>query len=506
MTKRLTTLGAIEARLAREDLLAGDRRLSEGHAAREVWDVTADSRQVRVGAVFCAWRGTSADSHRYMPDVCAAGAAGIVAEDCDHALPTPQMCVTDGRLGAAFAAAEFFGDPWAEMTLVGVTGTNGKTTTAAMLRHLLGLDGGAGYVGTLGAIGADGEVIPGTEGLTTPGPVDAARWLRRFLDEGVARVAMEVSSHALDQARMAAARFDAAVFTNLTRDHLDYHGTMEAYREAKLRLLTLLKPDGAAVMNVDDPEWRDVTSPVGRTVRFGVEHPEQADVAAEDVRVGPGGMEFTLRTPDGSAPVALPIFGDFNVSNAVASAAVLWSLGWEPARIAEALGALPQVPGRLERISGPPHSATVLCDYAHTPDALERALQAVRPLVRGRLIVVFGAGGDRDRGKRPEMGAIAARLADLAIVTSDNPRTEDPERILDDIERGMEDAPRLRLSDRREAIRTALTEGRPDDLVLLAGKGHETYQIIGTEKRPFDERAIVHEILAELQTTAGGDV
>jgi UDP-N-acetylmuramoyl-L-alanyl-D-glutamate--2,6-diaminopimelate ligase len=506
MTNRHTTLGAIEARLAREDLLAGDGRLSDGHAMREVWDVTADSRQVRVGAVFCAWRGTSADSHQYLPQVFERGASGAVVEECETEIPTPQLCVTDGRLGAAYAAAEFFGDPWERMTLVGVTGTNGKTTTAAMLRHLLSLDGPAGYIGTLGAIAEDGEVIPGTEGLTTPGPVEAARWLRRFLDEGVSRVAMEVSSHALDQARMAAARFDAAVFTNLTRDHLDYHGTMEAYRDAKLRLLHHLKSTGAAVLNADDPAWRDVTSPIGRTVRFGMERPEEADVAAEDVRVGPGGMEFTLRTPDGAAPVALPIFGDFNVANAVASAAVLWSLGWDPVRIAQALATLPQVPGRLERIAGPPRSATVLRDYAHTPDALERALHAVRPLVRGRLIVVFGAGGDRDAGKRPEMGAIAARLSDLAIVTSDNPRTEDPERILDDIERGMEDAPRLRLSDRREAIRTALTEGRPDDLVLLAGKGHETYQIVGTEKRPFDERAIVHEILAELQTAQGGDV
>ena len=506
MTNRHTTLGAIEARLAREDLLAGDRRLSYGHAAREVWDVTADSRHVRVGAVFCAWKGTNDDSHRYLPDVFQAGATGVVVEECTDEIPTPQLCVKDGRVGAAYAAAEFFSDPWAQMTLVGVTGTNGKTTTAAMLRHLLSLDGPAGYIGTLGAIGEDGEVIPGTEGLTTPGPVEAARWLRRFLDDGVARVAMEVSSHALDQARMAAARFDAAVFTNLIRDHLDYHGTMEEYRDAKLRLLHLLKSTGAAVLNADDPEWRDVSSPIGRTVRFGVERAGEADVAAEDVRVGPRGMEFTLRTPDGSEPVTLPVFGDFNVSNAVASAAVLWSLGWDPRRIAQALATLPQVPGRLERIAGPPQSATVLRDYAHTPDALERALKAVRPLVKGRVIVVFGAGGDRDAGKRPEMGAIAARFSDLAIVTSDNPRTEDPERIIDQIERGMEDAPRLRLSDRREAIRTALTEGRPDDLVLLAGKGHETYQVVGTEKRPFDERAIVHELLAELHTAAGGDV
>ncbi len=505
MTKRHTTLGAIEARLAREEILVGDRRLSLGHSIREVWDVTGDSRKVRVGALFCAWKGTSSDGHQYLPAVFEAGATGVVVEETTDAIPTPQLCVTDGRVGAAYAAAEFFSDPWAEMTLVGITGTNGKTTTAAMLRHLLSLDGPAGYIGTLGAIGEDGEVIPGTEGLTTPGPVEAARWLRRFLDEGVARVAMEVSSHALDQARMAAARFDAAVFTNLTRDHLDYHGTMESYREAKLRLLHLLKSTGAAIVNADDPEWRDVASPVGRTVRFGVERAGEADVAAEDVRVGAGGMEFTLRTPDGAEPVALPLFGDFNVSNAVACAAVLWSLGWAPTRIAESLGTLPQVPGRLERIAGPPASATVLRDYAHTPDALERALKAVRPLVRGRLIVVFGAGGDRDEGKRPEMGRIAAQFADLAIVTSDNPRTEDPERIIDEIERGMEDAPRLRLSDRREAIRTALIEGRPDDLVLLAGKGHETYQIVGTEKRPFDERAIVQEILAELQTAQGGE-
>lgn len=505
MTSRRTTLGAIEARLAREDLLAGDGRLTDGHAVREVWDVTADSRQVRVGAVFCAWKGTHSDAHQYLPAVFEAGAAGAVVEACEEGIPTPQLCVADGRLGAAYAAAEFFGDPWAQMTLVGVTGTNGKTTTTAMLRHLLSLDGPAGSIGTLGAVGGDGEVVPGTEGLTTPGPVEAARWLRRFLDEGVSRVAMEVSSHALDQARMAAARFDAAVFTNLTRDHLDYHGTMEEYRAAKLRLLHLLKSTGAAVLNADDPAWRDVTSPIGRTVRFAMENAGEADVAAEAVRVGPGGMEFTLRTPDGAAPVALPVFGDYNVANALGAAATLWSLGWDTERVALALGTLPQVPGRLERIAGPPECATVLRDYAHTPDALERALQAVRPLVKGRIIVVFGAGGDRDAGKRPEMGRIAARYSDLAIVTSDNPRTEDPERIIDDVERGMEDAPRLRLSDRREAIRTALTEGRPDDLVLLAGKGHETYQIVGTEKRPFDERAIVREILAELQTAQGGE-
>jgi UDP-N-acetylmuramoyl-L-alanyl-D-glutamate--2,6-diaminopimelate ligase len=313
------------------------------------------------------------------------------------------------------------------------------------------------------------------------------------VDDGVKAVAMEVSSHALHQARMAAARFDAALFTNLTQDHLDYHGTMEEYRAAKLRLIELLKPGAAAIANADDPAWDGVTAE--RLVRFGIERP--ADVRAEDVRVGPGGMEWTLVLPDARAAVALPLFGAFNVSNALAAAATLWTLGWGAEEIAEGLATIPQVPGRLEKISGPPQSATVLADYAHTPDALERALAAVRPLVRGRLLVVFGAGGDRDAMKRPGMGRVAAEGADLAIVTSDNPRTEDPEKILDDIERGMGSAPRVRISDRREAIRAALLEAREEDVILLAGKGHETYQIVGREKRSFDERVVVSEIIAE---------
>lgn len=492
---RRARLGEIEARLERAGLLEEGTRLAPGHAAREVWDVTADSRAVRVGAVFCAWSGTARDSHDFMAEAAAAGAAAMVVERCDPAVPTPQICVTDGRGAAAHAAACFFDDPWESMALVGITGTNGKTTTAAMLRHLLGHEGPTGYVGTLGMIGADGEEIPGGSGLTTPGPVEAARWLRAFLDAGVERVAMETSSHALEQGRLAAVRFDAAVLTNLTRDHLDYHGTLEEYRAAKLRLLELLKPDGVAVVNGDDPGWEGVRAPSGRTLRFGMAEP--AEVRAEGVRPGARGMEFTLRVPDGAAEVPLPLFGDFNVSNALAAAAVLHARGWDAARIASGLAGLPQVRGRLEAVQVPDGAPTVLLDYAHTPDALERALRAVRPLARGRLIVVFGAGGDRDAGKRPEMGRIASAHADLAVVTSDNPRTEDPERIIDEVERGMGPAPRLRLSDRREAIRAALTEARPEDMVLLAGKGHETYQVVGTETRPFDERAIVLELLAE---------
>jgi UDP-N-acetylmuramoyl-L-alanyl-D-glutamate--2,6-diaminopimelate ligase len=486
------TLGAIASRLVREGVLAGGAPAAAAGIA--ISDLTTDSRAVAPGTLFCAVRGTAGDGHRFLGEATRAGAAAALVEELAPGLELPQLKVTSGRDAAAWAAAEFFGDPWNDLTLVGVTGTNGKTTSAAILRHLLASRAPAASIGTLGAIGADGQVIPGTEGLTTPGPVELARWLRRLHDDGVRAVAMEVSSHALDQGRARAARFDAALFTNLTRDHLDYHGTLEAYRAAKLRLVDLLKPHGAAVFNADDPAWTGVDTGGARLVRFGIDAP--AEVRAENVAFGSQGMEWTLRTPTGAAPVPLPLLGLFNVSNALGAAAVLWSLGWEEERIAQGLGTLPQVPGRLERVPTPPGAPVVLIDFAHTPDALERALTALRPLAKGALIVVFGAGGDRDRGKRPEMGRVAAALADRSVVTSDNPRTEDPEAILDDIERGMGRAPRQRIVDRREAIRQAIETASPADLVLLAGKGHETYQIRGTVKHHFDEREVVAELFA----------
>jgi UDP-N-acetylmuramoyl-L-alanyl-D-glutamate--2,6-diaminopimelate ligase len=497
VTARRVTLGSVAGRLAREGLLRGDPPRTDP----ELRGVAVDSRRVEPGFLFCAVAGTSGDGHRFLADVAARGAAAALVERADPAVPLPQVEVRSGRLAAAYAAAAFHSDPWDELTLVGVTGTNGKTTTAAILRHLLACRGPAASIGTLGAVGPDGTTIPGTEGLTTPGPVETAQWLRRLADDGVRGVAMEVSSHALEQGRAAAARFDGALFTNLTRDHLDYHGTMEAYRAAKLRLLELLKPDGVAALNADDPAWEGVRAPRGRTVRFGLG--AAAEVRAEEVDAFPGGTRFTLRTPSGSVPVRLPLMGGYNVSNALGAAAVFHGLGWPAEEVAAGLESLPQVPGRLERVPTPGVAGTVLIDYAHTPDALEVALGALRPLTPGRLIVVFGAGGDRDRGKRPEMGRIAARLADLAIVTSDNPRTEDPERIADDVERGMGHAPRLRVLDRREAIRRALDEAGEGDVVLLAGKGHETYQIWGTEVRPFDERTVIRELLAERANFTG---
>jgi UDP-N-acetylmuramoyl-L-alanyl-D-glutamate--2,6-diaminopimelate ligase len=336
--------------------------------------------------------------------------------------------------------------------------------------------------------------VPDTLGLTTPGPVEFAAMMRRLVDEGAVAVAMEVSSHALDQDRVAAASFAAGVFTNLTRDHLDYHRTLEAYRAAKLKLVDLIRPGGVLVTNIDDPAWDGVRRDGVHLLRYGLEG--RGEVQAEGIRLGAGGVEWQLHTPSCTAPVQLPLVGSYNIQNALAAAAALWGLGWTSAQIAEGLADLEQVPGRLERLPAPVEPA-ILIDYAHTPDALERALQALRPLVSGRLIVVFGAGGDRDPGKRPEMGRVAAANADLVIVTSDNPRHEDPRRIAEDIEQGMGDAYHLRILDRREAIAQAIEIARPKDLVLLAGKGHETYQIWGDEVRPFDEREVVAEILRE---------
>jgi UDP-N-acetylmuramoyl-L-alanyl-D-glutamate--2,6-diaminopimelate ligase len=281
------------------------------------------------------------------------------------------------------------------------------------------------------------------------------------------------------------------VFTNLSRDHLDYHGTLDHYRDAKLTLCALIRPSGAAVINEEEPAWTAVRARASRTISFGVDVP--ADVVAHDVELDGTGSRFTCAWRGGSARVHLPLPGGFNVQNALAAAAAMLALDTPLDAVAARLATVPQVPGRLERIATRP--CPVLRDYAHTPDALARALAALRPLTAGRLIVVFGAGGDRDRGKRPLMGAVAERDADHAIVTSDNPRTEDPAAIVDEIIAGMTTGRHTRIVDRRAAIAHALEVARPSDLILLAGKGHETYQVIGTRKLPFDERTIVQELI-----------
>lgn len=453
--------------------------------------ITADSRQVRPGDLFCAWQGTSADGHDFLASAEEAGAAAAIVERPVEGVDLPQVVVGNGRRAAAIAAAVVHGDPADELVLAGVTGTNGKTTTVWILRHLLGARYRAAGLGTLGVVRPGEEWRPGGEGLTTPGPIEISGLLRTLADEGVEAVAMEVSSHALEQDRVFGLRYDAAVFTNLTRDHLDYHGTIEAYRSAKRALVDLLRGDGVAAVNVDDPAWEGLGELAPRTIGFGFG--PTADLRAEDVVFGPFGAQFRLATREGSVLVELPLLGAFNVQNALGAAAAALGLGLTLEEVAERLSTTPQVPGRLEVLTDSP--CPVLRDYAHTPDALERVLTALRPLVEGRLIVVFGAGGDRDPGKRPQMGEIAERLSDLPIVTSDNPRTEDPGAIVDQVVEGMSRGIFRRVVDRKEAISVALGEARPGDLVLLAGKGHETYQIIGTEKVPFDELEIVRELV-----------
>ncbi|OYV62954.1 MAG: hypothetical protein B7Z72_14625, partial [Gemmatimonadetes bacterium 21-71-4] len=337
------------------------------------------------------------------------------------------------------------------LVLLAVTGTNGKTTTAHLLRHLFSDRAPAGSLGTLGAMDAPGHFLPTEGSLTTPGPVELFAALAALRHSGAQTVAMEASSHSIDQDRIGGLSFQAAVFTNLTRDHLDYHGDEASYLAAKLKLDRYLAPGGFQVVNADDPAWRSLPARAER-ITFGVG--AAGDVRAEVVEGDRTGMRFRLAWRGASAPVTLPLLGSFNVENALGAAATAIALGRGVNEVAARLSAAPQVPGRMERIAETP--CVVLRDYAHTPDALERAVTALRPLTSGRVIVVFGAGGDRDRGKRPMMGAIVAARADLGLVTSDNPRTEDPDRILDDIEAGMGSTPHVRIVDRRAAILRAL--------------------------------------------------
>jgi UDP-N-acetylmuramoyl-L-alanyl-D-glutamate--2,6-diaminopimelate ligase len=476
----------VKAALSEQGLLAGTR----GDLPAESTGISDDSRKVAPGDLFIAIRGWNSDGHDFLGAATDRGAAAAIVEDPERT-SLPALVVREGRRAAAIAAATTYGNPARNLTMLGVTGTNGKTTTTSIMRHLF--DDGAGSsasIGTLGVlVGSDGEVLPGGTGLTTPGPVELQRVLRELVDIGVKTVPMEVSSHSLDQRRIDGLKFDAVVFTNLTRDHLDYHGTMDAYLKAKMRLLEYLKPDGTTVVNADAGEWAALRPPA-RRVTFAV-RAVAADIRARDVRYTPQGSEWTLVTPGGSAGVRLPLIGEVNVENSLAAAAAAFALGNSPDSIAVLLATVPQVAGRLEIISTRP---TVLRDYAHTPDALERTLRTARAFTRGKLIVVFGCGGDRDKGKRPLMGEIAEKGADRAIVTSDNPRTEDPDAIIDDIEAGMRGSKHERVTDRLAAIRRAIDMAGDGDIVLLAGKGHETYQIRGTTSYPFDEKEIVREM------------
>lgn len=475
--------------------------LDGGWGALEIRGVEQDSRRVHPGDLFVAWAGAAHDAHDYVADAARNGAAAAVVERPVPQAGLPQVHVDNARLAAAAAAGFAAGSPWPKMRVAAVTGTNGKTTTSVLLRAILEQTGPAAAIGTLGVTGPGGQLQEGTDGLTTPGPVRLAEWMSSLERSGVKAVVLEASSHALDQFRLDGVRFDTTAFTNLTQDHLDYHGTLERYLAAKARLLELRKDGGTAVVNADDPAW-DALRPQGPVLTYGMA--PGADVTARNVRLLASGSAFDLEWSGQRIPVALRLPGAFNVSNALCAATCALALGSSPDQAARGLAAARPAPGRLERIAKAPFP--VFVDFAHTPDALEQVLKTLRPLVSGRLIAVFGAGGDRDPAKRPLMGAAVARWADVAVVTSDNPRTEDPAAIVAQVSAGTEAGTRaggagrrcrvVEIVDRREAIHRALDAAGEGDAVLLAGKGHERYQEVGDERLPFNERRIVAARLA----------
>ncbi|MFM8612961.1 MAG: UDP-N-acetylmuramoyl-L-alanyl-D-glutamate--2,6-diaminopimelate ligase [Actinomycetota bacterium] len=451
-------------------------------AGVDVADLAYDSRRVEPGTLFFCVPGQVTDGHDHAPQAAARGACALVVERPLPAVALPQAVVPSVRAAMGPIADRLFGEPSRALTVLAVTGTNGKTTTAFLQAAILGAAGlRTGLLGTIERrIGGVAEPAA----RTTPEAIDLHRDLARMVAAGDAACAMEVSSHALDQHREGGVRFAAAAFTNLTRDHLDYHPDMEAYFAAKARLF-----DGRCprAVNVDDAYGRRLEA----EVRFAVDDPT-ADVRAEDVRLAADGTTFRLRSPWGDADAALSLVGRFNVENALAAAASAGLAGVGLDAIVLGLAALPGVPGRMQVVGREP---TVVVDYAHTPDALEHVLAALRPLTRGRLVVVFGCGGDRDRGKRPEMARVACALADRVLVTSDNPRGEDPLAIIADVMAGAGAGAEVE-PDRAAAIRRAIEAAAPDDVVLVAGKGHEQGQDVGGVVTPFDDAAVVREVLA----------
>jgi UDP-N-acetylmuramoyl-L-alanyl-D-glutamate--2,6-diaminopimelate ligase len=465
------------------------RELLGAGPAVEVGGLAYDNRAVEPGALFFCVPGFTRDGHEFAPDAVARGAAALVVTR-PLELGVPEVQVQDVRAAMATAAARFHGDPTARLPVVGITGTNGKTTTAFLVRSLLESTGRrCGLLGTVTSVVA-GQERPTVR--TTPEAIDLQRTFREMLDGGDEACAMEISSHALELRRADGIHVAVALFTNLTQDHLDFHPSMADYFQAKRRLFASPLTD-VRIVNVDDPYGRRLAADFP-CVTVAIDAP--ADYRAVGVRGGFSGSDCTFETPDGVFDVHVPLPGAFNVANALGAWAAAHALGAEPAALAAALEGAARVPGRFEPVAeGQPFA--VLVDYAHTPDSLENVLRAARELARGRVIVVFGAGGDRDRGKRPLMGEIAARLADVCLVTSDNPRSEDPEAIIAEILAGAGDAAHVEHdADRRASIRRAVELAAPGDVVVIAGKGHEQGQEFAAgRKEPFDDVTVAREAL-----------
>ena len=454
----------------------------------DVSNLAYSSRNVAPGALFFCVPGFRADGHDFAPDAVARGAAALVVER-PLALGVPEVAVPDVRPAMARVASRFYGDPTVKLRMCGITGTNGKTTTAYLVRDLLEAAGiSTGLLGTVkSVVGGREEPVE----RTTPEAIDLQATFRRMLDSGDTAAVMEVSSHALELRRADAIHFACRVFTNLTPEHLDFHPTMEDYFVAKKRLFA---GPGPSVVNVDDAFGSRLAGELGDATTFGVESP--ADYRAVDVRFDWSGSSFTCVMPDGELDVATRLPGGFNVLNALGAIAAARAMAVDPEGIPAALAAAERVPGRFEPVDAG-QAFGVLVDYAHTPDSLDNVLKAARDLTDARLHVVFGAGGDRDRAKRPLMGRVATARADRVIVTSDNPRSEDPEAIVDEVMTGAGDAERE--VDRRAAIALALRTAGPGDIVVIAGKGHEQGQEFEDgRKEPFDDRLVAAEELGAL--------
>jgi len=498
----------------------GEYEILQGETDLEIKGVVYDSRRVEPGFLFVAVKGSELDGHAFLEDAAGRGAAALVVEDVDGFKRGATLIRVPGsREAMARIAAAFYGYPYEGIEIVGITGTNGKTSTSYILESILKASGAR--PGVIGTINYRYDRVSRPAPVTTPESLELMAVIREMADNGVTHVVMEVSSHALDQGRVRACPISVPVFTNFSRDHLDYHGDMEGYFQAKTRLFKGpehggFSGTGPAVVNADDPRGRRTASLCRRRVlSYGLDSPAQ--VTLQDLSMDRDGIRGTLVSPRGTCGLRSALIGRINAYNILAASTAALALGIEPGAVCRGVEELQLIPGRLERVRNR-KGLSIFVDYAHTPDALHKALETLRPLVVGRLITVFGCGGDRDKGKRPEMGHTAGRLSDLVVVTTDNPRREDPLEIIRQIEEGVR-AAGLRLMgdenpvepsskgyivepDRRKAIVKAVRAAGTQDLILIAGKGHEDYQIVGTDKRHFDDR---EEAAVAAEAPLGGD-
>jgi UDP-N-acetylmuramoyl-L-alanyl-D-glutamate--2,6-diaminopimelate ligase len=507
------TLGEL---IAAARTLAPDARArvdQAGWQSAKVTGVAHDSRGVSSGSVFVAIRGQRADGARFAADAASRGALAIVAETTSPAgISIPWIRTTDARLALAELAALFYRRPSDELTVVGVTGTNGKTTTTYLLAAVFDAAGmPCGRIGTVTFRVGKGGGDERDASHTTPEASEIQRLLREMVDRGCRACAMEVSSHALVLHRVANLRFAAGIFTNLTRDHLDFHGDMTQYFAAKRRLFEMLPAGAPAVVNVDDPRGVELAGSRPRVMTFAIDRP--ADVRATGVQSSLEGLAFTVETPRGAIDMRSPLVGRPNVYNILGVVATALALDIPVRAVEEGIARLERVPGRFQIVSGSTDDVRVVVDYAHTDDALKNLLETARPLTSGRLITVFGCGGDRDRSKRPLMGAVAGRLSDFVVLTSDNPRSENPDRIIEEIKLGLAPAPEpggpkrqttpyIANPDRRQAIEQAIRSAKPGDLVIIAGKGHEKYQVIGDRTLAFDDVEAARAALDQRRTAS----